>query len=124
MRRRFTYVLAVLLLCEVTYFRYHHLDVVRLNRPPEVLLTDATFADDARAALRRDRVSRWVLERVAAASAGRADFDLQLRALDRIAELWPTDAGVQLRRADLLRSLGRLSEAERIYQVQLASVKQ
>lgn len=123
MRRRFTCALAVLLVCEVMYFGYHHRDVVRLNRSREALLSDAAFADDARMALRRERVSRRVLERVADASGGRSDFDLQLRALDRIAELWPTDPGVQLRRADLLRSLGRLAEAERIYQAQLASGK-
>ena len=120
MRRRLLGTVIVLLALEVGYFAYRNSDVVRLSRSRQTLVTDAGFDNDARAALARPRISRRVLERIADVAGHRSDFALQLMALNRIADHWPADASVQLRRADLLRSLGRLSEAEQIYRAQLA----
>ena len=121
MSRRLVGVIIVLLALEVGYFAYSNSDVVWLSRPTQNLITDAGFGEYARAALARQRISRRVLERVADVAGRRSDFALQLTALDRIADRWPKDSSVQLRRAELLRSLGRLSEAEEIYRAQLAS---
>ena len=121
MSRRLVGAVIVILALEVSYFAYSNRDVVWLSRPRQDLITDAGFGDYARAALARPRISRRVLERIADVAGRRSDFALQLTALDRIANRWPEDASVQLRRADLLRSLGRLSEAEQIYRAQLAA---
>ena len=122
MSRRLVGAVIVLLALEVGYFAYRNGDVVWLSRSSHALVSDAAFGDYARAALARPRISRRVLERIADVAARRQDLPLQLTALNRIAHDWPEDASVQLRRADLLRSLGRLSEAEQIYRAQLTPV--
>ena len=65
--------------------------------------------------LEREQVTRRVLERIADAASRQQDRALQLAALDCIAALVPADRDVQLRRADVLRAMGRLNEAEILY---------
>jgi len=119
-RRRLLWIVIALLAVEAGYFGYRYSDVVRLSQSDETLIADASFGDYAGAALARRRISRRVLERIAEVAGRRSDVPLQLAALDRIAARWPADASVHLRRADLLRSLGRLAEAEQIYRAHLA----
>jgi hypothetical protein len=79
------------------------------------LVSDSGFARTAKAVLERDQVSRRVLERIADVAARQQDHELQLTVLNRIAQQAPLDRDVQLRRADTLRAMGRLGEAELVY---------
>lgn len=84
------------------------------------MAADPAFAQTAKAALAREQVSRYVLEHIADVAARQQDHPLQLAALDRIARTAPDDRAVQIRRADILRVLGRLAESEAVYRAQLA----
>jgi Flp pilus assembly protein TadD len=122
--RRLLVGIAALLALEVGYFGYSNRDLVWLSRSTDTLVADAAFVDHAATALTRRRISRKMLERIAEAARRRSDFDLQLTALTRIAQRSPDDPNIQLRRADLLRSLGRSAEAEELYRAQLAVTTQ
>jgi hypothetical protein len=108
-------ILVALVLVEGAFFFVRHREVVHLSRSTGALTSDATFTITARAVLGREQVSRRVLERIADVAGRRHDDALQLAALDRIAVRAPMDHAVQLRRADVLRSMGRLAEAEALY---------
>jgi hypothetical protein len=107
-------------LSEAGLFYVQNREVVALSRSVDDLVADPAFARTARAALEREQVSRRVLERIAAVASRRQDHQLQLVALDRIARTAPRDRSVQIRRADTLRMLGRLTESEAVYRAQLA----
>jgi hypothetical protein len=108
-------VVALLVLVEAGFFYLRYSDVVELSRPVDSLVSDSGFARTAKAVLERDQVSRRVLERIADVAARQQDHELQLTVLNRIAQQAPLDRDVQLRRADTLRAMGRLGEAELVY---------
>jgi len=114
-RYRWVWVAAVLVVLEAGVFYQRHSDVVQLSRSAESLASDPAFVHTARTVLDRDEVSRRVLERIADVAGRQHDHALQLTALDRIAQRVPEDRAVQLRRADTLRAMGRLGEAELVY---------
>jgi hypothetical protein len=106
---------AALLLFEVGFFYLRHGDVIALSRPSGALAADPAFATKARTVLQREQISRRVLERIADVAGRQNDRELQLAALDRIARRSPEEREVQLRRADVLRAMGRHHEAELVY---------
>jgi len=109
------WLVAGLVTLEAGVFYLRHDDVVALSRSADSLASDPTFARTARTVLEREQITRRVLERIADAASRQQDRALQLAALDRIAALVPADRDVQLRRADVLRAMGRLNEAEILY---------
>jgi len=119
MTMRLVTVLAVFVAVELGVFYWRHHDVVRLSVSRSTVVADAAFPEAARAVLARDRISRRVLERVADVAHERREFDLQVRALERIAGTYPEDGRVRLRLAQALRDAGRLDEAERTYRAEL-----
>lgn len=122
MTRRVLMALAVFVAVELGVFYWRHHDVVRLSVSRDAVVADSQFSETARAVLARDRISRRVLERVADVAHERQEFDLQVRALERIAGTYPEDAHIRLRLAQALRDAGRLDEAERIYRAELGLV--
>lgn len=119
MTMRLVTVLAVFVAVELGVFYWRHHDVVRLSVSRATVVADAEFPAAARSVLARDRISRRVLERVADVAHERQEFDLQVRALERIAGTYPEDGQVRLRLAEALRDAGRLDEAERMYRAEL-----
>jgi thioredoxin-like negative regulator of GroEL len=119
MTLRLMTVLALVVAVEVGAFYWRHHDVVRLSVSRGTVVADAGFPEAARAVLARERISRRVLERVADVAHERQEFDLQIRALERIAGTYPDDGQVRLRLAQALREAGRLDEAERMYRAEL-----
>ncbi len=115
MKYRWLGVVCVLILVEAGFFYLRYSDVVRLTRSVDALTSDPAFDQTAKTVLERDEVSRRVLERIADVAGRRQDHELQLTALDRIAQRAPDDREIQLRRADTLRAMGRLHEAELVY---------
>lgn len=111
--------LAALVSIEVSLFYVQHHDVVHLIAPRQALVADARFPETAMAVLGRERVSRRVLERVADVAGERHEFDIKVRALERIVEAVPEDVQARLRLAQALREAGRLDEAERRYRLEL-----
>jgi ABC-type protease/lipase transport system fused ATPase/permease subunit len=115
MTRRWIWIAVVLIVLESGLFYAQYNDIVSLSRSADTLVSDPSFVETARAVLARDRVSRRVLERIAEVASRQKDHALQLAALDRIAQRLPDDREVQLRRADTLRTMGRLDEAGLVY---------
>ena len=104
---------------ELGVFYLQHRDVVQVSGERTSLVADARFPEAARSVLARERVSRRVLERVAEVAHERQEFDLQVRALERIVIAAPQDVQSRLRLAQALREAGRLDEAERLYRTEL-----
>lgn len=119
MTKRLLIVLALFVAVELSVFYWRHHDVVRLSLDRQTVIADAAFPEAASAVLTRDRVSRRVLERVADVAHERREYDLQVRALERIAGTYPEEAHARLRLAQALRDAGRLDEAEHIYRAEL-----
>jgi hypothetical protein len=115
MTRHAVYAIAAVLLLEVGFFGYWNRDIVWLSRPVVVLAGDTSFPANARMALLRERLSRRVVERIAEVAERRSDHRLQLAALNRLAKDFPEESSLQVRRADVLRTLGRHAEAEDVF---------
>lgn len=121
MTRRWLMVITALLAAELGVFYAWNRDLVALARPVETLAADPAFPEVAAEALWRTRVSRRVLEHIAAAAAHRQDHKLQTRALARIVAEAPGDTSARLRLADALRADGRHAEAEVMYRLVLTA---
>jgi hypothetical protein len=109
------WVIAALVALEAGIFYLRHRDVVQLSRSASALASDPAFAQVATSVLARDQVSRRSLERIAEVAGRQQAHELQLTALNRIARQAPEEREVELRRADTLRAMGRLDEAELVY---------
>jgi signal transduction histidine kinase len=119
MTRRLLAALAICIAVEVGVFHWRHHDVVHLSLPREVVLADPAFAAEAAAVLARDHVSRRVLERIADIAQERGERDLQIQALERIAEGSRDGVRDRLRLAQALHDAGRLEQAESLYRAEL-----
>jgi Flp pilus assembly protein TadD len=120
MTRRLLAAIAVLVIVELGVFYWRHHDVVRLSLSRELVIADPEFTGAAASVLEEEeQVSRRVLERIADVAQVRGERDLQIRALQRIADAFPDDAEARLRLAQALRETGRFDEAERIYRGEL-----
>ena len=115
MKYRWLGVISILILVEAGFFYLRHSEIIQLSRSVDALTSDPAFEHTVRAVLERDQVSRRMLERIADVAGRRQDHELQLTALDRIVQRAPDDREAQLRRADTLRTMGRLHEAELVY---------
>jgi tetratricopeptide (TPR) repeat protein len=115
MRRRLLVAFTVFVLVELGVFYWRHHDLVRLSLGREFVIADPKFTSAATSVLSEEEVSRRVLERIADVAGVRGERDLQIRALERIVQAFPDDAGTRLRLAQALREAGRFEEAERIY---------
>jgi Flp pilus assembly protein TadD len=120
---RIILVVAVLAAIELGVFRWRYTDLVYLDQSVAVLAQEPAdrFTPNVDRALMRESLTRDKLETIAQAAAARSDRDLALRALKRLANEYPADAGVHMRLAEALRAAGRMDEAAAAYRHALAT---
>lgn len=114
--KRFGLWVVVALAAQTLLFAFLNRDLLHLRRDERQLTSDrAPFRKNAEAALSRARLTRPYLDKIAAVAAQTGDHDLELRALERLHSVQPSDPEVALRLADARRRAGLLSGAEAIY---------
>jgi thioredoxin-like negative regulator of GroEL len=114
---RLVLALAIALAIQGAVFAWRYNDLLYLRQPvPAITGGDAaTFRSHAAEALARPRVTREHLDTIAEAADALGSVDLEIRALERQAQLEPSNTKLKLHLADVLQKVGQSQRAEALY---------
>jgi DNA-binding SARP family transcriptional activator len=120
--RHFVLLLGLAVATQAAVFNRYYTDLLYLRQPVTVLAQGPVdeFRAQARSALGRQGLTRHHLDTIAETARRNGQTDIEVRALEQLAELHSADTAIALRLADALRRNGRLEEADRVYQRILA----
>jgi hypothetical protein len=120
--RHFVLILGLAIAVQAAVFHRYYTDLLYLRRPVTELAQDPVeeFRAQAESALGRQGLTRHHLDTIAETARRMGQADVEVRALEQLTRLHPTDTAVSLRLADAWRRTGRLEEADATYQRILA----
>jgi len=120
--RHFVLLLGLAVAAQAAVFNRSYTDLLYLRRPVATLAQAPVeeFRAQAESALGRQGLTRHHLDTIAEAARRAGQTDIEVRALERLTALHPTDTAIALRLADAWRRTGRLEEADAAYRRILA----
>jgi thioredoxin-like negative regulator of GroEL len=123
--RHFVLLLGLAVAAQAAVFNRYYTDLLYLRRPVAALVQGPVdeFRAQAQSALGRQGLTRHHLDTIAETARATGQADIEVRALERLMALHPTDTAIALRLADAWRRTGRLEEADAAYQRVLAKAE-
>lgn len=120
--RHFVLLVGLAVSVQAAFFTRYYTDLLYLRRPVSELAQGSVeeFRAQAESALQRQSLTRHHLDTIAETARRMDQGDIEVRALEQLTALHPTDTAVSLRLADAWRRAGRLAEADALYRRVLA----